>query len=120
MDVMIKYYRVCRVWCKQCGEILEHVNQTKDENTLRVMNCSCGAVGLDPSATLYRILDSRANYADLSEEWDENTQLCTTSPQDQTTIRSKRLRNFVGEECNKNNIQINRKEDRTMLCIRPP
>ena len=68
----MKYYRVNRVRCKRCGGELEHVNQTKEESSARVMYCSCGAVGLDPSASMYRILGNRADYEDMSEEWDES------------------------------------------------
>ena len=94
----MKYYRVCRVRCKRCGEMLEHVNQTKDENAPRVMSCSCGAVGLDPSATLYRILGNSADYTDLSEEWDDNSQLRAMPPQDRTAVRDKKLKDFTNEE----------------------
>ncbi len=94
----MKYYRVCRVRCKRCGDILEYVNKTKDENASRVLYCSCGAVGLDPSAALYRILGTSADYTDLSEEWDDNSQLRAMPPQDRTPIRDKKLRHFTDEE----------------------
>lgn len=94
----MKYYRVCRARCKQCGDIVEHVNQSKDENAPRVMYCSCKAVGLDPSATMYRILGSSADYTDLSEEWDDNSQLRAVPPQDRTAVRVKKLRHFTNEE----------------------
>ncbi len=67
----LKYYRVCRVRCKKCGDVLEHVNQTKDENVCHTSYCRCGTVGLDPSATLYRILGNPSDYEDLSEEWEK-------------------------------------------------
>ena len=69
----MKYYRVCRVRCKRCGDVLEHVNQTKGESSTRVMYCSCGSVGLDPAAVMYRVLGSRSDFEDLSEAWDENS-----------------------------------------------
>lgn len=95
----VKYYRVCRVRCKRCGNVLEHVNSTKDENASRVMYCTCGAVGLDPSATLYRILGNSDDYTDLSEEWrDHNSQLRTMLPQDRTVVRDKKSRHYTDEE----------------------
>ncbi len=66
----IKYYKVCRVRCKHCGNTLEYINETKDDNALAMRWCSCGEVGLDPSATMYRIVTKPgAEYEDLSEEW---------------------------------------------------
>lgn len=70
----IKYFKVCRVRCKQCGTILEYVNRSKQDNGLgSALMCDCGKVGLDPSACLYRILGDRENYEDLSEEWSADT-----------------------------------------------
>ena len=95
----MKYYRVCRVKCKRCGDLLEHVNQTKDENASRVIYCSCGAVGLDPSATLYRVLGNRADYTDMSEEWrDHNSQLRAAPPQNRTAVRNKKLNDYANKE----------------------
>lgn len=67
----IKYYRVCRVRCKCCGDVLEHINHTKDDNCHSILHCSCGKVSLDPAALMYRILGDPADYEDLSEEWKE-------------------------------------------------
>lgn len=67
----LKYYKVCRVRCKRCGDVLEHVNQSKEDNYPRVLFCSCGQVGLDPSASLYRIQGEPGSFDDLSEEWEE-------------------------------------------------
>lgn len=65
----MKFYRICRVRCKRCGDVLEHENKSREENYPRVLYCSCGAVGLDPAASMYRILGSKENFEDLSEEW---------------------------------------------------
>jgi len=63
-----KYYKVCRVKCLRCGDVLETVNQTK-QSSGRLMLCSCKKVGLDPSAFMFRILGNEEDYEDLSEEW---------------------------------------------------
>lgn len=66
----MKYYKVCRVRCKLCDDVLEHVNQTKEDNHHTMLYCSCGNVGLDPSATLYRIVSKSGEFEDLSKEWE--------------------------------------------------
>lgn len=91
----MKYYRVCRVRCKRCGDVLEHVNKTKDESAVRALYCSCGSVGLDPAAVMYRILGSPFDSEDLSEEWDEKSQLRASFPQERTAVRSKRFKDFT-------------------------
>lgn len=63
------YYKVCRVRCTLCGEVLEHVNQTKDERG-SIFSCTCGKVALDPSAVFYRVVGEPENYEDLSERWE--------------------------------------------------
>ena len=65
----LTYYRVCRVKCKRCGDVLEHINHTKEFNSHRMMYCSCGKVALDPAVTMFRILGEPSDYEDLSEEW---------------------------------------------------
>ena len=65
-----KYYKVCRVRCKRCGDVLEHVNRSKNELST-LMTCSCGKVALDPSPLFHRILGNDEDYEDLSEEWKE-------------------------------------------------
>ena len=64
----IKYYKICRVKCKCCGDVLEHINQTKDERN-SLFYCHCGKVGLDPSPVMYRIIGAEEDFEDLSEEW---------------------------------------------------
>ena len=66
----LKYYKVCRVQCLSCGDVLKKINQSKEDNSSRVLYCSCGKVGLDPSASMYRILSFEGTaFVDLSEEW---------------------------------------------------
>ena len=66
----LKCYKVCRIRCLHCGDVLKHVNQTKEENSAQMMYCSCRRIGLDPSATLYRVVTTfGAKFEDLSEEW---------------------------------------------------
>ena len=67
----LKYYKVCRVRCKLCGDILEHTNKTKQDNYCRAILCSCKNTLLDPSASFYRIVGNPEDYEDLSEEWEE-------------------------------------------------
>ena len=67
----IKYYRVCQVKCKCCGDVLKHVNHTKEPQSHRMMTCSCGKVQLDPHICAYRINGFPDDYEDLSEEWPE-------------------------------------------------
>lgn len=63
-------FKVCRVRCKLCGDVLEYENQSKQDNGTRApMYCSCQKVALDPSATMYRILGDPKVYEDLSEPW---------------------------------------------------
>ena len=65
------YFKVCRVRCKCCGDVLEYENQSKKEQgTPAPLYCSCGKVALDPSATMYRILGSPNDYEDTSEPWE--------------------------------------------------
>ena len=66
----IKYYRVCRVKCKRCGDVLEHVNRTKEPQSHRMLTCTCGKVQLDPHVCAYRINGYPEDYEDLSEEWE--------------------------------------------------
>lgn len=65
----LKYFKICRVKCDCCGDVLEYVNETKESNSPTVLYCSCKKVGLDPSATMYRILGNEEDYTDLSVEW---------------------------------------------------
>lgn len=67
----MKCYKICRVKCNSCGDVLEHINQTKEDNALQMIYCSCGQVALDPSAQLYRIVGNSEDFEDLSEEWKE-------------------------------------------------
>lgn len=68
----VKYFRLCRVRCKLCGAVMEYRNRSKqDRGPGRPMMCSCGKVGLDPSACFYRVLGEPEHYEDLSEEWSE-------------------------------------------------
>ncbi len=64
-----KYYRVCKVRCKNCGDILKHTFQSKDAPSCRMLWCSCSKTALDPHPIAYRILGD--DFEDLSEEWDE-------------------------------------------------
>ena len=64
----IKYYKVCRVQCKLCGDVLEHANETKQERSSAIV-CMCNKVTLDPSALFYRVVGDPNHYEDLSEEW---------------------------------------------------
>lgn len=65
----IKYYKVCRVHCRCCGDVLEHENRTKQDNYGRALWCSCGKTMLDPAASFYRIGGIIGQFEDLSEEW---------------------------------------------------
>ena len=66
----LKYFKVCRLRCKRCGSVMEYHNRAKDDlGTRYPMMCSCGKVGLDPSACDYRILGNPEDWEDLSEEW---------------------------------------------------
>lgn len=65
----VKHFKVCRARCLLCGDVLEHVNETKQDNHNRVLWCSCGKTMLDPAATLYRIGGVVGQFEDLSEEW---------------------------------------------------
>ena len=68
----MKYFKVCRVRCKRCGDVLEYENQSKqDIGTRAPMYCHCQEVALDASATMYRILGAPEDYEDLSEPWEE-------------------------------------------------
>lgn len=64
----MKYYKVCRVRCRLCGDVLVHENKSKTERN-SLMLCSCRKTGLDPAAVMYRILGYPEAYEDLSEEW---------------------------------------------------
>ena len=72
---MSKYFKICRVRCLRCGDVLEYENKNKEDNPPFVLQCSCMRVALDPSATLYRILaippGTPEDYEDLSEPWEE-------------------------------------------------
>ena len=70
----LKYFRVCRIRCLNCGDILEYRNRSKSDPGPRCPTwCRCGKVGLDPSAWAYRILGEP--FEDLSEPWqDERTE----------------------------------------------
>ncbi len=68
----LTYYRICRVKCKCCGDVLEYVNLTKNDTGSALLRCSCGKVALDPSPIMYRIIGASVDYEDLSEEWNED------------------------------------------------
>ena len=73
VNAAIKYYKVCRIRCRKCGDVLEYVNKVKlSRGMLRY--CSCGAVGLDPAAIMYRTLGNPEDYEDMSEEWDDEAE----------------------------------------------
>lgn len=60
----MKQYKICRIRCKKCGDVLEHDNATRAAEILR---CQCGAVGLDPDDLAPRIIaESRGAFEDLS------------------------------------------------------
>ena len=70
----LKFYKVCRVQCKHCGDVLEYVNQSKEDNGPRLMMvCKCGRIGLDAAALAYRVTafppGTLEDIEDLSEEW---------------------------------------------------
>lgn len=61
----MKQYKICRVRCKKCGDILEQGTATRAGGLMR---CQCGAVGLDPDELAPRVLaESRDAFEDLSE-----------------------------------------------------
>ncbi len=70
-QAQLTHYRVCRVKCNCCGDVLEHVNRTKEPQSHRMMTCSCGKVQLDPHIFTYRIIGFPEDYEDLSEVWPE-------------------------------------------------
>lgn len=66
----LKYYKICRVKCLRCGDVLEYENVSKtDMGPGSLMTCSCRKVALDPSVVLYRILGSQEDWEDQSVEW---------------------------------------------------
>lgn len=67
----MKFYKICRIRCKCCGDILEYINRSKDDRSGVLRFCSCKKVGLDAAACMYRILGESKHYEDLSEEWPE-------------------------------------------------
>lgn len=67
----IPYFKVCRVRCLLCGDVLEHENETTQDNSSRALWCSCGKTMLDPAASFYRICGPARQFEDLSEEWHE-------------------------------------------------
>lgn len=69
--MVLTYYRVCRVRCNCCGDVLEHVNHSKEIISHPMMTCSCGKVQLDPAVLMYRVVGEPADYEDLSEPWEE-------------------------------------------------
>lgn len=69
----LKYYRVNRVYCRCCGDVLEHTHHTKDIQSHRMLTCTCGKVALDPSVTMYRIVGNVEDYEDFSEPWEEES-----------------------------------------------
>lgn len=72
--LLMKYYKVCRVKCRRCDDVLQYENQSRlDSGRLQI--CKCRKVALDPSVTLYRILGDSEDYEDLSEEWVEGMPL---------------------------------------------
>lgn len=97
----MKYYRICRVKCRWCGDLLEHINQAKADSHFRIRWCRCGKVGLDPAAVGYRIMGEPAAYEDLSEECDGYTNFLVVTeggkprvPRDYSRIFSGMLRKY--------------------------
>ena len=50
--------------------MIKYLHESKDSNPGYMIYCRCGAVGLDPSAYMYRIIGGPDNYEDMSEPWD--------------------------------------------------
>ncbi len=65
----LRYYRVNRIRCKRCGEVLEQMHQTKEIKRHAMMSCSCGAVQLDPHVLAPRVFGALEDIEDLSEVW---------------------------------------------------
>lgn len=68
-DEELTYYRVNRIRCKRCGDILEHVHLTKEIKRHTMMSCSCGAVQLDPHVIAPRVFGALKDIECLSEVW---------------------------------------------------
>ena len=69
----LKYFRICRVRCNNCNQILEWHAHSKSDCAPGMLVCNCRKIGLSPAASLYRIaaLDPNASWEDLSIPWDE-------------------------------------------------
>ena len=63
------FYRVCRIRCKCCGDVLERTFQTKEMKSYDMQWCQCGKVALDPHVVAYRVIGYPEDYEDLSEKW---------------------------------------------------
>lgn len=68
-DEELTYYRVNRIRCKRCGDVLEHVHLTKEIKRHAMLTCSCGAVQLDPHVIAPRVFGALEDIEDLSEVW---------------------------------------------------
>lgn len=70
----LKYFRICRVRCNSCGQILEWHAHSKTDCALGMLVCDCRKIGLSPAASLYRIaaLEKDAVWEDLADPWDES------------------------------------------------
>ena len=90
----LTYYRVCRVRCTCCGDVLERVNRTKTDGG-RMMTCSCGKVMLDPAALMYRIVGNTSDYEDLSEKWPEQLDYYIWKAKHQRGLTDKQIDFFL-------------------------
>ena len=70
----MKYYKICRVRCLRCGDVLEYENKSKTDCG-QLMACSCRKVALDPSAAIYRIIGDPEDWEDLSVVWNDVDEL---------------------------------------------
>ena len=92
----LQYYRICRVRCLCCNSVLEYENQSQNDNGPgRLLTCKCGKVGLDPSATLYRIIGDEKNWVDLSETWEDNATLEHFKNSEKTDEVIKEMGNYI-------------------------
>ena len=94
-QAQLTHYRVCRVKCNCCGDVLEHVNRTKEPQSHRMMTCSCGKVQLDPHIFTYRIIGFPEDYEDLSEVWPEKLDYYIWKAKHQRGLTDEQVHNFL-------------------------
>lgn len=97
-QAQLTHYRVCRLKCNCCGDVLAHINRTKEPQSYRLLTCSCGKVQLVTHIFAYHIIGFPEDYEDLSEKWPEKLDYYIWKAKNQRGLTDEQVDYFL-EHC---------------------